>query len=92
MGKNTERAGQAFIIGILFTAVTFVLPILAWPLLIFDKLFPPDCPPEAMFCLWSDKAIVATLASELIIYTLLPYVILGQRIINLERVSYIGKV
>jgi hypothetical protein len=92
MGKNTERASQAFIIGVIITAATFVLPILAWPLLIFDNLFPPDCPPDAMIYLWSDRAIVATLASELILYTLLPYFILGQRIIYFKRASYIGKV
>jgi hypothetical protein len=92
LSKNSERAGQAFIIGVFLTACTFIFPYLAWPMLIFDKLFPPDCPPEALLCLWSDTAIAAAFASELLIYSLLPYLLLRRRVIYLKRTSYIGKV
>lgn len=92
MSKNSERAGQAFIIGVFLTACTFVLPYLAWSMFIFDKLFPPDCPPEALLCFWSGTAIAATLASEILIYSLLTYLLLRRRVIYLKRTSYIGKV
>jgi hypothetical protein len=92
MSKNGERVTQAAIIGFIITAATPAFPLLAWPLLIFDKLFPPDCSPEALFCPWSAAALLVALASELLIYSLLTYLVLRQRVFYFKRTGYIGKV
>ncbi|MDT5123859.1 MAG: hypothetical protein QOC96_3341 [Acidobacteriota bacterium] len=92
MRENNGRAAQAFIIGGIITSCTLIFPALGWPMLIFNKLFPPDCPPEAFLCLWSDTAIFATLISEFFIYSLFTYLVLRRQVIFLKRTSCIGKV
>lgn len=92
MSNKDERILQSLAGGVLLTLVTALLPMLAWPMLIFDKLFPDDCPPEALICLWSDKTIVATLATELVLYTLLTYLILRLGLLTIKRTSYTGDV
>ncbi len=92
MSKNIERSIESLIGGSLIMLCTPVLLFLAWPMLIFDKLFPDECPPEALFCLWSDKALVATLLTEVLIYSLVTYLILKLDLVYLRRASYIGKV
>jgi hypothetical protein len=91
MSEKDERIRQSLAGGVLLTLCTLLLPILAWPILIFDKLFPDECPPEALICL-SVKAIVATLVTEFILYTFLTYHALRLGLLTIKRTSYIGDV
>lgn len=90
--EKAKHLGQAIIGGLIAMLLSPVLGFLAWPMIIFDPLFPPDCPPETFICFWSEKAIIATLVTEFIIYTLIIYLILRLGLIHLKRTSYIGKV
>jgi hypothetical protein len=90
MSKNISLRSLAG--GILITLLTPFLPLLAWPMLLFDPLFPPDCGPEASACLFSYKALFATLVSEILVYSLFTYLILKLRLIYIKRTSYIGDV
>jgi hypothetical protein len=92
MSKNTELSLRALAGGILITLITPFIPLLAWPMLIFDPLFPPECEPEVLVCLFSGKALFATLVSEVLVYSLVSYLVLKWRLIYLKRVSYIGDV
>lgn len=92
MSKKDERIVQSIAGGLIVTILTPILGFLAWPMLIFEKLFPDECPPEALICLWSDKAIIATLVTEFLIYSLLAYLVLKWRLISIKRTSYIGDV
>ena len=92
MSKNDGRIMKSIAGGLIATILTPVLGFLAWPMFIFERLFPDDCPPEALICLWSDKAIFATLATEVLIYSLLTYLMLKLDMFHLERTSYVGKV
>jgi hypothetical protein len=92
MGRNSERLIKSLAGGVIATLFSVLFPLLAWPLLIFDPLFPPQCPPEALLCLWSDEALAATLATEVLIYSLLTYLVLKLNLLRLERASYVGKV
>jgi hypothetical protein len=92
MDKNTELSLRSLAGGILVTLVTPFFPLLAWPLLVFDPLFPPECDPEAVICLFSGKALFAALLSEILVYSLLTYLVLRWRLMYLRRTSYIGDV
>ena len=92
MSKNIALSLRSLAGGILITLLTPFLPVLAWPMLIFDPLFPPVCGPEASACLFSGKAIFATFASEVLVYSFLTFFILKLRLVYLKRTSYIGDV
>lgn len=93
MRKSNGQISQSIVGGVLITFFgTPVLPFLAFPMLIFDPLFPPECHPEAFICLFSGKALLATLASEVLIYSLLIYFALRLGLIYLKKASYIGNV
>ena len=92
MSKNAELSLRSLAGGILVTLVTPLFPLLAWPLLVFDPLFPPECEPEAVICLFSGEALFAALVSEILVYSLLSYLVLRWRLISLKRTSYIGDV
>jgi hypothetical protein len=92
MDKNAERALQSIAGGLIITLLSPILGFLAWPLWIFNRLFPPDCEPNALFCLFSDKAILATLVTEVLIYSLLTYLALRWKLIYIKRTSYTGDV
>ena len=81
---------QAILGGFIISLLSSVIPALAWPMLIFDPLFPPECGPELLVCMFSGKALIATLLSQLIIYTLLIYAVLRMRQVYLRRVKYLG--
>ena len=92
MSKKGEDIIKSIVGGLIVTTLSPVFGFLAWPMFVFEKLFPEDCPPEALICFWSDKAIIATLATEVLIYSLLIYLVLRLGLFHLEKVSYIGKV
>jgi hypothetical protein len=81
---------QSALGGFIITLLSSVLPLLAWPVFIFDPLFPPECGPEVAICMFSGKALAAAALSQLIIYTLLSYAVLRLRLICLRRVEYTG--
>ena len=72
------------------TLLSPVIHLLAWPMLIFDRLFPPRCEPEILICMFSGEALIATLLSQLVIYSLIIYAVLKLRLVYLKRVEYIG--
>ena len=81
---------QSVLGGFIITLLSPVIHILAWPMLIFDPLFPPKCEPEILICMFSGEALIATLLSQLIIYSLLIYAVLRLRLVYLRRVEYMG--
>lgn len=85
-----KRLPQSVLGGFIITLLSSVLHPLAWPMLIFDPLFPPECGPEVTICLFSGKALVATVLSELVVYTLLIYAVLRLRLVRLRRAKYAG--
>jgi hypothetical protein len=92
MSKKMERPLQSLAGGLIITLSSPIFGLPAWPLLIFDRLFPPECTPEELACLFSGKAILATLVSEVLIYSLLTYLVLRWKLIYIKRTSYIGDV
>jgi hypothetical protein len=85
MNKNTALLLRSLAGGVLITILTPFLPVLAWPMLMFDPLFPPRCQPGTSGCLFSGEALVATAVSEVLVYSLLTYLILKWRLTYLKR-------
>jgi hypothetical protein len=89
LNKNTALSLRSLAGGVLITVLTPFLPFLAWPMLMFDPLFPPQCAPGTPNCLFSGKALFATALGEILIYSLLTYLILKWRLRYLRKTSYL---
>lgn len=87
-----KRLGHSLLGGLLATLFSIVVPIFAWPLVLFDRLFPANCVSDVPIVCISGSAIAATLISEFTIYSMLTYVVLRWHLVYLKPVSYIGNV
>jgi hypothetical protein len=87
-----KRLKHSLLGGFLVTLCSILIPVFAWPIVLFDRVFPANCVSDVPIICISGSAIIATVISEFTIYSLLTYVILRWHLVYLKPVSYIGNV